>query len=172
MSSVGSLQSEREEIFKKNLQIQVLKHRLYVVDEGMYKKYGIFFLSAWDAWQWGWKQWVWPGGSGCSPRLWVGTDIFEYISECFNYFYRFCNKLSVHNNFGVNWQLTFPFHKHFFLLWKILKLLYFYTFRAGSGHYTSYARHEGRDPWNCLTKPYTSLRVAYLCFILCSLTLF
>lgn len=77
--------------------------------------------------------------------------------------------LSVHNDFGVNWQLTFPFHKHFFFIVKKFKtyflnfqetfyfivksfnLLLFYTFRAGSGHYTSYARHEGRDPRSYLT---------------------
>lgn len=34
------------------------------------------------------------------------------MNVLFNYFYRFCNKLSVCNDFGVNLQLTFPFHKH------------------------------------------------------------
>lgn len=91
------------------------------------------------------------------------------MNVLWNYFYRFCNKLSVHNDFGVNWKLTFPFHKHFFFIVKKFKtyflnfqetfhfivksfnLLLFYTFRAGSGHYTSYARHEGRDPRSYLT---------------------
>lgn len=92
------------------------------------------------------------------------------MNVLWNYFYRFCNKLSVYNDFAVNWQSTFPFHTHFFfivnkfktfifytfrkhfsLLCKSLNLLFFNTFRAGSGHYTSYARHEGRNLWSCLS---------------------
>lgn len=98
--------------------------------------------------------------------------VYLYILKnvLFTWFYRFCNNLSVHNDFVVNWQSISPFHKHFFfivkkfktfifytfrkhfsLFWKSLNLLFFYTFRAGSGHYTSYARHEGRDPRSYLT---------------------
>lgn len=48
-------------------------------------------------------------------------------------------------------NFPFPFNKHFFYCEKVKKKFFFTLFRAGSGHYTSYARHEGRDPRSCLT---------------------